>query len=167
MSKVRGWDTGIEAALRKEIWRRGGRYRKNLRVEGVKVDVVFTRRRLAVFVDGCFWHGCPMHYTVPKSQAEFWAGKLRANVERDRRQTLALERAGWRVLRIWEHDVKRDLWRTAGEVIELLVTGRKPGIGHDWRVVSVSGSGASASRVLEDLRSGVTKIDIGTGTERL
>ena len=159
MSKVRGWDTGIEAAFRKELWRRGGRYRKNFRVEGIKVDVVFTRIRLAVFVDGCFWHGCPIHYTVPKSQAEFWAQKLRANVERDRRQTLALELAGWRVIRIWEHNVKRNLGHAAEEVIQLCKTGCKPEFGYDWRVVSVSGAGASASRVLEDLRSGISKIE--------
>jgi DNA mismatch endonuclease (patch repair protein) len=165
MSKARGRDTGIEVAFRKEIWRRGFRYRKNLRVEGVKADVVFTRARLVVFVDGCFWHGCPIHYTVPKSRVKFWADKLRTNVERDRLQILALERAGWRVIRIWEHDVKQDKQKAAEKVIRFLTTGYEPKAGHDWRVVSTSGTGSAASRLLEDLRSGASRINIGTAKE--
>jgi DNA mismatch endonuclease (patch repair protein) len=60
---------------------------------------------VAVFIDGCFWHGCPEHYTRPGSREEFWAGKLKANTTRDRAQTLALDAAGWRTVRVWEHEV--------------------------------------------------------------
>jgi DNA mismatch endonuclease (patch repair protein) len=69
--------------------------------------VVFPRQRVVVFVDGCFWHGCPEHYSAPRTQREFWATKLRGNVERDRRQTSTLTEMGWLVLRFWEHDIHR------------------------------------------------------------
>lgn len=69
----------------------------------VRPDVVFTRRKLAVFVDGCFWHQCPTHGTHPKDPTGYWTSKLRRNIERDAETTDALEAEGWSVLRIWEH----------------------------------------------------------------
>ncbi|NBV22498.1 MAG: very short patch repair endonuclease [Proteobacteria bacterium] len=72
----------------------------------VRPDFVFPKLRLAVFVDGCFWHGCPRHGTQPKGNGAFWRKKLAANVARDRRVNRALRRSGWRVLRIWEHALK-------------------------------------------------------------
>jgi DNA mismatch endonuclease (patch repair protein) len=77
----------------------GGRFR-------VRPDFIFATRRLAVFVDGCFWHGCPRHGTRPQGNAAFWRAKFRRNRARDRRDTLRLRRAGWRVLRLWEHELK-------------------------------------------------------------
>ena len=71
-----------------------------------KGDFVFTRARLVVFVDGCFWHACPKHKTFPKSNAEWWRNKLEANQTRDRRTTKLLRRMGWAVLRVWEHEIK-------------------------------------------------------------
>ena len=73
----------------------------------VRPDFVFKRARLAVFVDGCFWHGCPRHGTRPKANAAFWRRKIAGNRARDRRVNRALQRAGWRVLRIWEHALRR------------------------------------------------------------
>jgi DNA mismatch endonuclease (patch repair protein) len=73
----------------------------------VRPDFVFPRRRLAVFVDGCFWHGCPWHGTRPKGNAAFWRRKFARNRERDRVVNRALRRAGWRVLRIWEHTLRQ------------------------------------------------------------
>jgi DNA mismatch endonuclease (patch repair protein) len=69
----------------------------------VHPDVVFTRRRLAIFIDGCFWHACPVHRHTPKSNVEYWGPKLAGNVERDRRVDAALRAEGWEVIRIWEH----------------------------------------------------------------
>ena len=158
MARVRERDTGIEVSLRKEIWGQGFRYRKNHRVEGVKVDLAFLGNRLVVFVDGCFWHGCPAHYSVPKSSVEFWAGKIRANVDRDRRQTANLEEGGWRVVRVWEHAVKSNPEGVADEIIRLLVSGRKPKGVKDWRVVEVKRvSNSSETWILEDLRDGASK----------
>ena len=99
-------ESAVERALRSELHRRGLRFRKHLApLRGLrcKADVVFTRQRLAVFVDGCFWHRCPDHGSQPKSNAEWWRIKLDANVARDRRNDLALTEAGWTVLRFWAH----------------------------------------------------------------
>ncbi|MCU1355157.1 MAG: mismatch repair protein Vsr [Acidimicrobiales bacterium] len=100
-------DTKPEVQLRSLLHRRGLRFRKDLliRAEGVRVrpDIVFTRRRLAVFLDGCFWHGCPEHQHIPKSNRDYWVPKLEANIRRDDRVSAALVEAGWRVVRIWEH----------------------------------------------------------------
>ena len=102
-------DTKPEAQLRSALHSRGLRFRKNVHMRvggprGVRVDIAFTRRRIAVFVDGCFWHACPEHGRTPKANSEYWAPKLRMNAQRDTRNTAALEAAGWKVVRIWEHE---------------------------------------------------------------
>ncbi|MFK0246685.1 very short patch repair endonuclease [Amycolatopsis azurea] len=102
-------DTKPEIALRKALHRLGYRYRKDLRLvlEGgvrVRPDVVFTARKVAVFVDGCFWHVCPEHGREPTSNEWYWTPKLRRNMERDRLVTTALKEAGWLVVRVWEHE---------------------------------------------------------------
>ncbi|GEM_PF-661230 len=102
-------DTGPELALRRALHARGYRYRKDLRLDlpgGVRVrpDIVFTARRVAVFVDGCFWHCCPDHGSRPAANAWYWEPKLRRNVERDRAADAALGEAGWTVVRLWEHE---------------------------------------------------------------
>ena len=103
----RGADTAPELALRRELHRRGRRFRKHVRpLAGLRctADVVFTSARVAVFVDGCFWHRCPLHGTAPARNGDWWAAKLDANVARDRRNDAALAAAGWRVVRVWEHE---------------------------------------------------------------
>ena len=101
-------DTRPERALRSELHRRGLRFRVDypVPVEGrsPRADIAFTRKRLAVFVDGCFWHGCPEHSQRPRANSDYWGPKLARNIERDRDQTARLEAAGWRVIRIWEHE---------------------------------------------------------------
>ena len=73
-----------------------------------KPDFVFPKHKLAVFVDGCFWHGCPIHATRPKTNAKFWRTKIACNQARDRLVTRTLRRTGWRVLRIWEHELRKN-----------------------------------------------------------
>lgn len=109
MSRVRQRDTTPELAIRKVLWSEGLRYRLHEKILGVRPDIVFRRAKVALFVDGCFWHGCPIHYVKPRTRSEYWDPKLRNNVARDRRQTIELERSGWRVLRFWEHDARDDL----------------------------------------------------------
>jgi DNA mismatch endonuclease, patch repair protein len=108
MQSNRSTDTGPERALRSALHRAGLRFRKDYRVRvgdlAVRIDIAFPRQRLAVFVDGCFWHRCPEHATDPRAHRDFWAAKLHGNVERDRRVNAALGAAGWRVLRVWEHE---------------------------------------------------------------
>lgn len=112
-------NTTAEVALRRELWRRGLRYRVDHKVVGSRrrADVVFTRARVAVFVDGCFWHRCPIHSTSPKANAQWWAEKLAANVARDRHTDAELRAAGWIVVRVWEHEDPTE----AANRIELLV----------------------------------------------
>lgn len=101
-------DTKPEIALRSELHRRGLRFRKDFRLDLGSVkprpDIVFTRSKVAVFVDGCFWHSCAEHRgKTPKTNAEYWATKLARNVERDLENDVALRSAGWTVVRLWEH----------------------------------------------------------------
>ncbi|MBH0779054.1 very short patch repair endonuclease [Nocardia bovistercoris] len=107
MSRQRRSGTKPELALRRELHRRGLRYfvdRAPLAGQRRRADVVFPRLRVAVYVDGCFWHRCPEHATDPKNNGEWWARKLAGNVTRDRATDAQLDAAGWRVLRIWEHE---------------------------------------------------------------
>jgi len=100
-------DTGPERRLRAALHGRGLRFREQYPVTTasgvIRVDVAFPTLRLAVLVDGCFWHCCPIHGTTPKSHASYWAQKLQRNSARDRANQIALADAGWEVLRIWEH----------------------------------------------------------------
>jgi len=97
-----------EASLRRELHARGLRYRKNpsLRtsVGVVRPDLTFAGPKVAVFVDGCFWHSCPIHRTTPGTNRDYWEPKLRRNRERDRLVTAALTAEGWVVVRVWEHE---------------------------------------------------------------
>ena len=107
MQRQRRRDTNHELEIRRALHSLGYRFRVDYRMEPsmrTRGDIVFTRRRLVVFVDGCFWHGCPEHATAPKTNAEWWREKLAANVERDRRVDRALTALDWTVLRIWEHE---------------------------------------------------------------
>jgi len=102
-------DTKPELALRRALHAKGYRYRKDHRLDlpsGVRVrpDIVFTARQVAIFVDGCFWHCCPQHGSQPAANTWYWEPKLRRNVERDRAADVALDQAGWTVIRLWEHE---------------------------------------------------------------
>jgi DNA mismatch endonuclease (patch repair protein) len=106
MSVTRGRDTKPEVAVRSLLHGQGLRYRVNHRVPAGSrrtVDIAFTRLRLAIFIDGCFWHGCPIHFVTPKTRTEFWVAKIAANRARDLESIKDLESAGWTVRRYWEH----------------------------------------------------------------
>lgn len=107
MSRIKGRNTGPELCLRRALWIKGYRYRLKVSLLG-QPDLVFVGKRLVIFVDGCFWHGCPDHGVRPKSNQQFWHTKIRGNIERDARVTASLEAQGWRVLRVWEHDIEAD-----------------------------------------------------------
>lgn len=152
MARIRGRDTAPEMLLRRALWKKGVRYRVNYRASPGRADIAFPSKRVLVFVDGCFWHGCPDHYVMPRSRAGFWARKLRENVDRDRRQTLQLEAKGWKVLRFWEHEVFTGLEDVVGSVRAALSGTAMPG-GDQWRVVAVEPlAGRRERRSLEKLR---------------
>lgn len=120
MQANRRKDTAPEWAVRRILHAHGLRYRVDYRVEPslrVRPDIAFTRSRVVVFIDGCFWHSCPTHGTQPKRNAEYWGPKLAGNVARDQRDTSGLTQLGWHVLRFWEHDDPR----VVAERIELAV----------------------------------------------
>jgi DNA mismatch endonuclease, patch repair protein len=107
MRSNRRADTKPELALRAALHAKGYRYRKDFRLDlplrRVRPDIAFTSRKVAVFVDGCFWHACPDHGSKPKNNDWYWSPKLAKNVERDRAADKALAQAGWTVVRLWEH----------------------------------------------------------------
>lgn len=107
MSRQGRRDTGPEIQLRRALHARGLRFRVVYPVPGQRrrtIDIAFTRRKVAVFVDGCFWHGCPEHGVRPRSNSAWWREKLAANQARDRDTDRLLEEAGWAVVRVWEHE---------------------------------------------------------------
>lgn len=108
MRRNRSVDTKCEVAVRSALHAAGLRFRKGLSVTAgevtVRPDVVFTRARVAVFIDGCYWHCCPQHGTQPRYNTGYWSAKLARNVARDRRVTAALIEHGWTVIRAWEHE---------------------------------------------------------------
>ena len=123
MSRQRRLGTEPELQLRRLLHARGLRYRVGHPVPGRRrrtVDIAFTRARVAVFVDGCFWHACPVHGTSPTANGEWWGNKLAGNAARDRDTDIALAVAGWSVLRVWEHVPAKE---AAAEVLSLLAAG--------------------------------------------
>lgn len=117
-------DTKPELAIRRELHRRGFRFRLDARVSKSirsKPDIVFNGAKVAVFVDGCFWHRCPDYGTLPKNNHQWWAEKLCASTERDTRTTATLKAEGWKVIRIWEHEPVNE----AVERVAAAVTARR------------------------------------------
>ena len=125
MQRTRQRDTRPEIQLRSALHRMGLRFRvdaKPLADSRRRADIVFRRARVAVFVDGCFWHGCPIHGTIPKANRDWWVEKLKANRARDETTDAALEEAGWLSVRVWEHEQAEE----AAEAIAALVRQRAP-----------------------------------------
>jgi|SRR5882672_1049521 len=121
MSRIRGKNTTPEIALRKALWRLGLRYRVKSALPG-RPDLVFSNYRAVIFIDGCFWHMCPKHFSMPANNNSFWRSKLKRNVARDREVDVALKEAGWNVIRFWEHDVANQLSRCVTRVKKVLVS---------------------------------------------
>jgi DNA mismatch endonuclease (patch repair protein) len=125
MSKQKTRDTRIEVELRRALFAAGLRYRVHRRpLKSVRreADIVFTSAKVAVFVDGCFWHGCPEHATWPKNNAEFWRTKIETNRRRDLDTDAKLADAGWLAVRVWEHESAA----TAAARVQEVVLSRRP-----------------------------------------
>lgn len=120
MQAQRRRDTDVEMELRSRLHAMGLRYRVDVApLPGMRsrADIVFGPSRVAVFVDGCFWHGCPEHMTWPKANADWWRTKIEANRERDRQTDERLVSAGWLPIRVWQHD---DLGKRAREIARVV-----------------------------------------------
>lgn len=122
MSRIRGKDTTPELKLRRLLWLRGIRYRKHDPLVPGRPDISISRARLAVFVDGCFWHGCPRHYRPPKQRSRFWKRKLERNEMRRRQVLKQLKAMGWNVAQIWECKIREDAPGVAENLIKRIGT---------------------------------------------
>lgn len=121
MKATRGRDTAPEMALRRELHRQGYRYFVDRRISpGLRTrpDIIFSRSRVAVYVDGCFWHGCPTHGTEAQNNAEFWSTKIVENRRRDQRNAQLLSDEGWCVIRAWEHEPPHEVAARIIAVVE-------------------------------------------------
>jgi DNA mismatch endonuclease (patch repair protein) len=124
MRRVKGKDTSLERMLRSALHRRGLRFRLNYPLPG-KPDIVFVRQRVVAFVDSCFWHGCPQHLRMPKSNRDYWERKIGRNVQRDKENNAAYENLDWKLIRLWEHDLKDDFERCVRDVEEVVNLNRQ------------------------------------------
>lgn len=135
MRRIRSFDTKPEVAVREALQDRKIGYVPQLRTPAGTADFGFPAVPLAVFVDGCQWHGCPDHYARPRTNQEKWQKKLGQNVERDMQQTSQLEEEGWRVLRFWEHEIALNLDRVVKQIAAAL--NARPRSSLSWRAFSV------------------------------
>jgi len=120
MSKVKSKNTSIEVKFRKELWRRGLRYHIHSKLPGTP-DIVFPKIKTAIFIDGCFWHSCPIcKPTMPSSNAEYWKNKINKNIERSSNADRKLSKMGWQVIHVWEHQIKRDFKGSIDSVIKAI-----------------------------------------------
>lgn len=116
----RGRDTKPELSLRRALHRLGYRFRVDIRPlpdVNRRADIVFTRQRVAIFVHGCFWHGCPDHYVAPKANSTFWADKIERNITRDAETVVLMRQAGWTPVVIWEHQSLDEAIHAVGEAV--------------------------------------------------
>jgi len=105
MSKIRSKDTKIEILFRKVLWKKGFRYRKNSSKYFGKPDLVLPKYKTVIFIDSCFWHNCPKHGYLPKSNLKYWRKKIERNKERDKEVKKYYKKIGWKIFRVWEHDL--------------------------------------------------------------
>lgn len=118
MKRVKSTNTSVEIKIRKELWRNGLRgWRVHPKNVPGKPDIIFRRKKVAVFIDGCFWHGCPVCDRSPKSGNAYWENKISRNMARDRKYNELLINDGWSVIRLWEHEVTKDLTGCVSKIL--------------------------------------------------
>ena len=120
MSRIRGKDTSPELKLRKMLSAEGIRgYRIHYDLPG-KPDIVFVKKKIVIFIDGCFWHKCPLDFQEPETRKEFWMTKINSNIKRDKKVNEQLKTDGWKVVRFWEHEVRKKPETVVQKIVELL-----------------------------------------------
>lgn len=106
MSRVKSKDSKIEILFRKKLWATGIRYRKNVKNYFGKPDIVIKKNKTVIFIDSCFWHGCKKHFRLPEQNKKYWVKKIKRNKERDKEVSVFYKKIGWRIIRIWEHQLR-------------------------------------------------------------
>jgi len=120
MSQIKGKNTKPEVILRRLLYSKGIRgYRIHYKIFG-KPDIVFIKKKIVIFIDGCFWHKCPVCFVKPETRMEFWMEKIEKNVERDKTVNKNLEKEGWVVLRFWEHEIDKSPDRVVSKIVQWL-----------------------------------------------
>lgn len=126
MQAVRSKGTKLEEKVMSALWKKGIRFRKNVRDLFGNPDIAIKKYKIVIFIDSCFWHKCDIHGTKPKSNVEFWNNKLSRNVQRDKEVNTYYIEKGWNILRVWEHDLKRnDFNRTIEEIVNFIEESKK------------------------------------------
>lgn len=118
MSKVRSKDSKIEVDFRKAIWKAGFRYRKNSTKYFGKPDLVLKKYKTVIFVDSCFWHGCKQHCRLPATNKKYWVDKIERNKERGKEVNHYYRKIGWKVIRVWEHQLQKNFDKTIERIID-------------------------------------------------
>jgi len=121
MSAIKSKETKIEIAFRKELWKNGIRYRKNPAKYFGKPDVVLKKYKAVIFIDSCFWHGCKKHFRTPSTNKKYWKDKIEGNIKRAKEVNRYYKRIGWKVLRIWEHEIEKDLKKSIITIAKYLL----------------------------------------------
>jgi len=111
MSRVKSKDSEIERLFRKKLWKAGFRYRKNSSKYFGKPDIVLPKYKAVVFIDSCFWHGCKKHCRLPAVRKKFWTAKIDGNKRRDKKVSRYYKKQNWKIIRIWEHDLKKESFK--------------------------------------------------------
>lgn len=119
MRAIKSKDSKMELSLRKLLNSCGLRYRKNVSRLPGKPDIAFIGKKVVVFLDSCFWHGCKRHCRLPSSNRKYWVAKIKKNKERDRSVNKKYKSLGWRVLRFWEHDLNKDISKITDKILRL------------------------------------------------
>jgi DNA mismatch endonuclease (patch repair protein) len=120
MRAIRSTNTKLEGQVTKELWRRGIRFRKNVKGLFGKPDIAIKKYKIVIFIDSCFWHGCEYHGNMPKSNPEYWLKKLTRNKERDIEVANYYSNKGWYILRIWQHEIKEDFNEAIKKIIDFI-----------------------------------------------
>lgn len=124
MQAVRSEKTKLENKVSKELWKRGLRFRRNVKNMKGKPDIAIKKYRVVIFIDSCFWHGCESHCRLPVSNREYWSSKINRNKLRDIEITDYYERKDWNILRIWEHAIKEDFERSIKNISDFIETAK-------------------------------------------
>ena len=124
MGSIHGKGTKLENRVSEELWRRGFRFRKNVRSLYGTPDIAIKKYKVVIFIDSCFWHACEIHGTLPNKNQPFWINKFNRNKEHDKEVTDYYKRKRWNIMRIWEHDLKRDFYGTLDRIEDFILDSR-------------------------------------------
>jgi len=116
MQKIKSKNTKLENKIISDLWKKGYRFRRNVTSLYGKPDIAIKKYKIVIFIDSCFWHGCPDHCRMPTSNKPYWENKIKRNKERDKKVVEYFKKKGWNILRIWEHELKNDYETTISKI---------------------------------------------------